>query len=105
MGRHSYAIEMREKHIARKKRICKLIYHVDWYDNDNQYSKNKIHCSLGKVKTNINNQKSKGPIDQIRGFCRLALTNDRYGKKNYKPSDRKKVDSMNYQLYEYTYNM
>jgi len=32
-------------HIARKKGISRHIYFFDWYDNDNQYSKNKVHCS------------------------------------------------------------
>ena len=34
-----------ETHIARKKRISNHIYFFDWYRNDNQYSKNKVHCS------------------------------------------------------------
>lgn len=32
-------------HIAKKKWISRHIYFFDWYDNDNQYSKNKVHCS------------------------------------------------------------
>ena len=34
-----------EKNINRKKSISRNIYHFDWYDNSNQYSKNKIFCS------------------------------------------------------------
>ena len=32
-------------HINHKKSISQHIYFFDWYDNDNQYSKNKVHCS------------------------------------------------------------
>ena len=30
---------------ARKKNICEKHYGFSYYDNDHQYSKNKIHCS------------------------------------------------------------
>lgn len=50
----SYRREVRNKHIARKKRICRAIYGASiggaetpgaWYKHDGQYSKGKIHCS------------------------------------------------------------
>ena len=40
-----YRRSVAETHIARKKWISRHIYFFDWYRNDNQYSKNKIHCS------------------------------------------------------------
>jgi len=42
-----YRRSVAETHIARKKWISKHIYFFDWYNNDNQYSKNKVHCSCG----------------------------------------------------------
>ena len=41
----AYTREVRNKAIARKKRICKRFYGFDWYKHDGQYSKGKIHCS------------------------------------------------------------
>ncbi len=53
----AYTREMRNKHIARKKRICRAIYGGSshklnesptpgfWYKVDGRYSKGKIHCS------------------------------------------------------------
>lgn len=40
-----YRRSMAKTHIAHKKWICKHVYDWMWYDNDNQYSKNKVHCS------------------------------------------------------------
>lgn len=40
-----YRRSVAETHIAHKKWICKHIYDWMWYDNDNQYSKNKVYCS------------------------------------------------------------
>ena len=47
MRNKMYYRNMREKHIARKKRI---VSHWNWFQNgyykyDGMYSKNKIHCS------------------------------------------------------------
>lgn len=50
----AYRREVRNKTIARKKRICRAIYCISlggvdnpgsWYKHDGQYSKGKIHCS------------------------------------------------------------
>ena len=83
----------------RKRAIVKLAYPTipNWYNNLHQYSKNKIHCScpLCAAKTNSSLNKSKGPVGR-RG-TRLACTNQRYGKKNYCMSDKKKVDALNYE--------
>ena len=40
-----YRRSVAKTHIAHKKWICKHVYDWPWYDNDNQYSKNKVHCS------------------------------------------------------------
>lgn len=58
----------------------------DWYNNLNQYSKNKIHCSCS--------------------ICRLGRTKDswctngRHGGRNWKPSDLKKWERMDYDYEE-----
>lgn len=46
----SYRREVRNKEIARKKRICLEIMGHDWYKHDGQYSKGKIHCSCKMCK-------------------------------------------------------
>lgn len=40
-----YRRSVAETHIAKKKWISNTIYHFEWYNNDNQYSKNKVYCS------------------------------------------------------------
>lgn len=40
-----YRRSVAKTHIARKKWICKHVYDWMWYDNDNQYSKNKVYCA------------------------------------------------------------
>ena len=63
------------------------------YDNLHQYSKNKIHCScpMCSVKT-----RNKG---------KRRLKNGNYSPSiNYKISEKKKVDSMNYKINEYENN-
>ena len=48
-------------------------------------------------KTNTKINKSNGPVDDKRvWFGRLTVTNHRYGKKNYKFSDIKKLEKLNY---------
>jgi len=42
-----YRRSVAETHIAKKKWISRHVYFFDWYDNDNQYSKNKVFCSCG----------------------------------------------------------
>ena len=44
MRTRAYRREVRNKHIARKKRIAKRIWGT-WYKHDGMYSKGKIHCS------------------------------------------------------------
>ena len=64
----------------RKKKICHILYGYDLYEHDNQYSKNKVHCSCP--------------------MC-SAKSNSKYGK-NWTHSDLKKIASMNSQLKEYS---
>ncbi len=88
----------------RKARIIHALHDYWNYNSLHELSKGKIHCScpLCAAKTNAKLNKSKGPINNTnRNLCRLAVTNNRYGRKNYKISDKKKVDSMNYQFVEY----
>ena len=90
------------KKAVRKKSICEHAYGWQFYDNLHQYSKNKIHCSCPRcaAKTNDKLNKSQGPVHYIHS-CRLAGTHQRYGKKNYKISDMKKIDTLNYKMNEY----
>lgn len=82
-----YVISMREKHIRRKKRICQEVYGFDWYKQDGYYDKGKIHCSCSLCAAKTNDR-----------LLSTAGTHKRYGKKNWKYSDRKKIDSMNDKL-------
>ena len=75
-----------------KRRIAKEIYpsiledSKEYYDNLHQYSKNKIHCSCGMCRRKTNN---KGKARLIHGNYAPS--------KNWKPSDRKKMESMDEQ--------
>ena len=44
MRGREYSRYVRNKAIARKKRISQHVYGFDWYPNDGKYSKGKIHC-------------------------------------------------------------
>ena len=88
----------------RKRNICLKNYGFEYYENLHQYSKNKIHCSCPSCsgKTNANINKSRGPVSRYSTrMGRIPCTNGRYGKKNYKISDRKKVDELNNKLIDY----
>jgi hypothetical protein len=78
-----YAVEMREKHIKRKKKICEENYHWSYYPQDGYYSKNKIHCScpLCSAKTR-NKGKRKNYSPSI----------------NYKHSEQQRINCMDYNL-------
>lgn len=88
----------------RKNRIAKRVYNGGWEAPFGYFRKGKIHCSCpmcsGKTNSSIN--KSKGPTSEVRigHISRLAVTNKRYGKKSYKPSDMKKVDKLVSQMEE-----
>lgn len=91
------------KKAIRKRNICIHEYGQEYYDNLHQYSKNKIHCScaLYTAKTNTKINKSKGPVSNYTRTSRLATTNNRNGKKNYKVSDLKKIQRLNFSLEDY----
>ena len=40
-----YRRSVAKTHIVKKKWISRHIHFFDFYDNDNQYSKNKVYCS------------------------------------------------------------
>lgn len=90
------------KKALRKARIIKNLNNYWNYPCLHSLSKNKIHCSCPwcSAKTNDSLNKSKGLVNKDRG-SRIPTTHSRYGRKNWKISDRKKIDSMNYQLIEY----
>ena len=88
------------------------IWHYKYF---NQLNKGKIHCScpMCACKTNASLSRSRGAVtfymvhtpggeDYVRTYgCRIPTTNNRYGKKNYKISDRKKIDAMNSRMEGY----
>lgn len=80
------------KKAIRKKNICEQVYGIEYYNNLHQYSKNKVHCScpLCAAKTGDahNNRKITG-------------THQRYGKKNWKIGDKRKIQILNDKLKEY----
>lgn len=82
----------------RKQKISRSVYNRDWYSVFGRYKKGKIHDAREKTCDSAN--KSRGPVDGHRKLCRLAVTHCRYGKKNYKPTDKRKVDAMNDRLTE-----
>ena len=48
----AYRREVRNKAIARKKRVSKAVYHVNWFKKDGQYSKGHIGCGCPLCKYN-----------------------------------------------------
>lgn len=92
MANHNrgYYRRMRAKHIRRKKRIVNA-YHGYWYySSDGMYSKGKIHCSCPMCSQKTNN----------KGKNRLKHGNY-YPSKNWKHSDRIKIERMNFQLKDF----
>lgn len=105
--------ERRKKDFAkalRKMRLSKAFMNDNrgWYgDCVHRYADNPIHCScpMCREKTNAKLSKSKGPVSSseytvngetkkhVRG-SRIPSTNHRFGKKNYRVSDRKTVEMM-----------
>ena len=72
------------KKAIRKRRIDRELssqWGHDWYDNLHQYSKNKIHCSCSLCAAKTSN---KGWYAYYGGT------------KNWKISDRRKMDEMDY---------
>lgn len=99
---------MTEAKARRKARIVHELNDYWFYEHFGQFRKGKIHCSCPTCanKTNASYSKSRGsvyqpPIDEKTGRsatgrrgCRIPSTNGRFGKKNWKFSDRRKVDGM-----------
>jgi hypothetical protein len=62
-------------------------YHVDYYDNLHQYSKNKVHCSCPSCSAKTRNKGRR-----LRGNYARAI--------NYKKHDLNQMLEMNQQLQE-----
>ena len=75
----AYYRKQRAKHIRRKKNICLKEYGWAYYEHEGSYSKGKIHCSC--------------PL------C-TAKTKNKWGY-NFKPSELKKIESLEEQEKEY----
>ena len=86
-----------------------------WYNNLHQYSKNKIHCSCGlcSCKTNQHHEHSKGVgmfclyhytdengVEQKRWTTHTWGTSHSGYRKNWKPSDLRKIQHMDAELKE-----
>ena len=96
----------RKQNYTKARRKARIIHNLNdyWsYNSLHELSKGKIHCSCPRCseKTNGKINKSNGPIDGKRNFCKLAVTNERYGRKNWKTSDKRKIDNMKNQKEEY----
>ena len=78
--RHNdYKKAIRKRRIDREKQAS-AGYNHDWYDNLHQYSKNKIHCSCPMCSCKTNGKKRYES-------CSM----------NWKPSERRKLDEMDYE--------
>lgn len=88
-----YVVNRRDRGLRRKTNYKKAIRkkkiseanHIDWYNHLGQYIKGKIHCSCCLCQT-YRKTNTKGKWSK--------------GKKNYKFSDKKKIESMNDQIKE-----
>jgi hypothetical protein len=104
--------DITESKVERKKRIIHKLNDYWFYKHEGMLRKGKIHCScpMCAAKTNAKYSKSRGPVfDKTatnpltgnhygRRGNRVPATNCRYGKKNWKISDRKKIDKYREQL-------
>lgn len=99
-GNRRYQTYLKAK---RKERIVHELGDYWHYPHFGQYRKGKIHCScpMCAAKTNTKINKSRGPMNGGRNFCRLAMTNGRYGKKSYKYSELKHISGMQQELQDY----
>ena len=95
--------DVTESKMKRKMRIVHEQHDYWHYPAEGYYRKGKIHCSCAmcSAKTNGKLNKSMGPVSETSHGTRLAVTNERYGKKNWKLSDKRKIDSMMYSFAEY----
>ena len=74
-------------HKALHKKYVSSYYGPNWYNNLHQYSKNKIHCSC--------------PICKSGRTKADWHTTGRHGCRNWKPSDLKQWEKMEYDIKEY----
>lgn len=83
------------KKARRKQQLSAAVNGIE-YDHLHEYSKNKIHCSCpscsGLSKTGSKKVNKGGAKTTHRG---LGTTNHRKGK-NYKPSEIRKIEAMDY---------
>lgn len=96
-GNRRYQTYLKSK---RKENIVHNLNNYWHYKHFGQYRKGKIHCSCAmcSAKTNTNINKSNGPVCNIITYTnRLSVTNHRKGKKNYKISDIKKLEKLDYE--------
>lgn len=82
----AYYRKMRIKHINRKKRINRDYGWYWHYEHDGMYSKGKIHCSCGWC----------SPKTRNKGYKRRHVYGNYFPSINYKPSDLRKVEAMDY---------
>lgn len=84
-GKNRY---LSRKKALRKRKIDRFHYGCvyPWYDNLHQYSKNKIHCSCPMCSAKTRNKKRRS--HNGKGFAPSI---------NYKISDLRKVQAMDYQ--------
>lgn len=71
----------------RRRNICKAYGTGDWYNNLHQYADNKIHCSCPMCRAKTSKKKMRKAYG--------------HGGKNWKTSDRKRLEELHYELFEY----
>lgn len=77
----------RQKHINRKKKILhEYLHDYSWYENEGELAKGKIHCSCGLCRAKTNN----------KSFKKRTIHRNYSPNHNWKASDIRKIESMNY---------
>lgn len=73
------------RHVAfrealRKRNICRTVYHLEWYTNLHEYSKNKIHCScpMCSPKTRSCDGEYTPPVSDLRKIEAMKAEEDIY---------------------------
>lgn len=87
----AFCREMRFKYINRRKNISNSIYFRDYFPFDGMYSKGKIHCSCGMCSAKTRN----------KNYKRRHIHGNYSPNINYKPSDLKKIQSLDFREKEY----
>lgn len=86
-----YYREQRNKHIRRKKRIIHMLNDYWHFEYEGVLSKGKIHCSCGMCMGKTRN----------KNYSRRHIHGNYAPSINYKPSDLRKIQSMNEQLIDF----